>query len=78
MHRLQNAMLLLVDLRNPQSSRPTPSQEDNAISPDPSNEINDLLRETLPAMFGMAICLVCPNSKTCVEHENTTLRPRRQ
>lgn len=66
MHRLQDAMLFLVDFCNSYSSGPSPSQEYNTVGPHPSNEINDLLRETLPALLGMAICLVCPNSKTCV------------
>ena len=61
MHALQNTMPDSIHFLHPVGSRRPPSQEHHAIGPLLGNNVNDLLREFLPAVVGMAVGFVRPN-----------------
>ncbi len=58
MNTKKHAMLLFIDLRNLPSSRFAPSQKHNAFRPLRRNEINDFLREPIPAFVTVGEGLV--------------------
>ena len=67
MHALQNTVPDSVHLLHPVSSRRSPSQEYHAIGPLLSDNVNDPLREFLPAVVSMAVGLVCPNCQAGIQ-----------
>lgn len=75
MHRLQNTMLRLINLRNPRAGRFPPRQKDDSIPTNPRNKVNRLLRKLLPPLAGVAVGLVCADGQTSVDHEDAPLGP---
>ena len=75
MHTLQNAMFPLVYLGNPLPRRLSPSQKYHAPRPHFHHRINDFLRELLPPVIRMAICLVRAHRETGVEKEDSAVCP---
>lgn len=67
MHALQNTMLDPIDFLHPVGSRRPPSQEHYAIGPLLGNNVNDPLREFLPALVGVAVGFVCPNCQAGIQ-----------
>ena len=67
MHALQNTMLDPIHFLQPVGSRRAPSQEDYAIGPLLGNNVNNPLRELLPAVIGMAVGFVCPNCQAGIQ-----------
>lgn len=75
MHRLQNTMLRLINLSHPRPRRFPPRQKDDPVVPNPRDEVNRLLRESLPPFAGVAVGLVRAHRQAGVDHEHAPLCP---
>src|SRR4051812_40076631 len=76
MHTHQNTVFLLINLRHSLPRRRSPSQEHHPLIPLLRHEINNLLREFLPAFPGMRVGFVGAHRETCVEEEYSAVGPR--
>ncbi|RCI12313.1 hypothetical protein L249_1312 [Ophiocordyceps polyrhachis-furcata BCC 54312] len=75
MHALQHEMTLLVHLLHPLARRRPPSHEDDATRPFLRHQIDDPLREPLPAPVGVRVGFVSPDGEARVEHEDAAVGP---
>ena len=75
MRRLQNMMLLRVHARDPLRGGRAPGQEDNAARPALRDGVDDLLREALPAVAGVAVGLVRAHGQAGVQQEDAAIGP---
>lgn len=68
-------MLLSVNFCHTGSRGLPPSEENDTTSSHSSYKVNCLLSEPLPPLVGVAVGLMCADSKTGIKHQNTTIRP---
>jgi len=78
MHALQHKMLIHRDALHPVLRRRPPSQEHYTIRPDLRHGVDNLLRQQLPALAGVRVCLVLADSKARVQQQDTAVRPGRE
>lgn len=75
-HTLQYAMPSFIHLLHPLSRRLAPSQEHHPLRPPLRRNIDDLLREPLPALLRMAIRFMRSDRKTRVQQQHAAVSPR--
>lgn len=77
-HALENEMLLGVNLDDALAGGRAPRHVDDAARALLRDEVNDLLREALPAAVRVRVGLVRADRQAGVEHEHAAVRPRGQ
>ena len=76
MHALQHTMLLPIDLGDSFPCRRAPRQKHHAPRPRLGYDLDDFLREALPAVVGVAIRFVSADGEAGVEEEDAAVGPR--
>lgn len=75
MHRLQHAVPVPVDVLDPQARGAAPGQEDDAARALRGHDVDDLLRERLPALLGVRVGRVRANRQAGVEQQHPAVGP---
>lgn len=78
MHTLQHQMPTPINPRNALLRGAAPSQEHNTSRPLRIHNLNNLLRELLPTLIRMTVCLVRSHGQARIQQQHTVIRPRRQ
>lgn len=78
MHGLQHTVLLSIDTCNALPGRRSPCEKDHPVGADTRDKIDGFLGKSLPPFIGVTVRLVRAHSEAGIQHQDTTISPRRE